>query len=174
MDAIDFLEILKKETLIKKGQRVIALATQSDDYPKSRNVIIRDFQISENRLRIYTHGLSAKVEELNKNPKCSLLWYHPKKKIQIQFYANAQIIDNEKILQSVFSNVSDHSKKDYYGPKPGLDYLKNKDEAHHKNHFCIIDFKISRYILLKLDPEEHLKLEYASSGIDFTEKRLIP
>lgn len=171
MTSSDFLELFYRETLKPKGIRYINLATNTQDFPNSRTVIIRKFDKSKHELIIYTHALSDKVQEIVNNPLVSLCWYQPKKQVQIQMKAHAFIVKDKEVIEDHFKKVNPHSMKDYLGIKPGSLY---SNENNQDQHFCVIRFEISEYSFLQLGKEEHLKFVYLKQGGGFTEQRVIP
>ena len=132
----------------KKGENWAVFATYGEDFPKIRNVVIRDFQ--GDKIIIFTHQLSDKVNEILVNPKTSICWYSKKHSIQIQFYGNSKLTNSDSFKNKVTS------LNDYIGPKPGTIYKESTDN---KVHFCVIEFKIDKAIALKIDREGHTKFE---------------
>lgn len=144
----DMIDCFNIQVLKKKGENWAVFGTYGEDFPKLRNVVIRDFQ--GDKIIIFTHNLSDKVNEILVNPKTSICWYSKKHSIQIQFYGNSKLIKSDSFKNKV------KSLKDYIGPKPGTRYHETTDN---KVHFCAIEFKIDKAVALKIDREGHTKFE---------------
>jgi hypothetical protein len=167
-----FLDLIKKEVLRKKGVNWATLSTVSDEGPSARTVVLRTFRTinQEMLIRIYTHGLSAKVEQIKKFPKVELCWYLPAKSVQIQFSGKATILDDQD-SSKIWNTIPSHSRKDYQGMKPGNPYeIKNSSDY----HFSIIEVSVDRCVALKLGRgETHLKIK-ASKQDRWMTTRLLP
>ena len=162
----DFISTFKINLKKRGGTRYAVLSTFGIDYPKSRHVVLRSFK--EDRIHIYTHSLSSKVEELSANSKCNLCWYSDRHRIQLTFYGEGKILEtdaSEKIKKEV------NDLKDYQGIKPGSDFILDNTE---EIHFAVIEFKIHELIALKLDSSQHEKYVYSFNDKDIKEKRVIP
>ncbi|MEE3079742.1 MAG: pyridoxamine 5'-phosphate oxidase family protein, partial [Bdellovibrionota bacterium] len=145
----DFISIFKINLKKRGGKRNAVLSTFGIDYPKSRHVVLRSFK--ENRIYIYTHSLSSKVEELSKNSKCNLCWYSDRHRIQLTFYGEGKMLGSD-VSEKNQKEVTD--LRDYEGIKPGSDFiLENTKEI----HFAVIEFNINQLIALKLDSSQHEK-----------------
>ncbi len=113
MSENDFFDIFQKQMKKRQGLKTISLATMSEEGPCNRTVVLRDFKRKQHRCIFYTHKLSKKVEDIKAHPKVCLLWYFPKKQIQIQFFGEARIIEEEGRLKEFLSRVNPNSLKDY-------------------------------------------------------------
>ena len=168
----DYLDHFLKNTLKRNGVRTASLSTFATNYPENRTVVVRNFNKTEHTLTLFTHALSNKVEQITKNSNCCLLWYEPKNKIQIQFFASAVIIEEEQRLKQEFQKVSEFSKKDYLGLKPGSSFEQDtKNQYSEELHFCAIELHIDHYICLELGREKHFKFRLNTEG---KIERLIP
>lgn len=142
-----FLDFFSGHINKKGGHRYAVLATQGlQSFPQARNVVIRNYNLKDHKLRIYTHGLSEKVGQLKSSPYSSFCWYEPMQKIQIQMYTKATIANNPELSLSLFEQASKQTKSDYI--TNGIQYLQ------------VIDFNVIEYKFLKLDSPEHIHFEY--------------
>ena len=65
--------------------------------PALRTIVLRKVIEDQRSILFFTHSQSAKVKQLDANPACSLLVYHPKQQIQIRLMASANVhLDEEK------------------------------------------------------------------------------
>lgn len=90
--------------------RYSVLASIADNRPQQRTVVLRD--TTENfELILFTDARSPKVQQFKKNPVASLLFYHPKKILQIK--VQGKIIQHGKQLTHYWDKVQGRSRKDY-------------------------------------------------------------
>jgi hypothetical protein len=155
------LDVFRTQVLKPKGDNWAVFGTFSTSYPKLRNVVIRKFH--DDRIYIYTHGLSDKVQEIQAHPQSSICWYSKRHHIQLQFYGVSTLIDPGSFEYKI-SNF-----RDYLGGKPGSPYTGEEDS---EKHFSVIEFQIEKLIGLKLGFKEHLKFERDYSNSQTT--RVIP
>jgi len=97
-------EQLKKELfngVNKKGHpfRYFTLATLNNGRPKQRTVVLR--KISKDlKFTFYTDCRSPKIEQIKSNENVNLLFYHPKKLIQITIEGKAKQITNNEVTNT--------------------------------------------------------------------------
>ena len=167
-----FLDLIKKELLRKKGVNWAILSTLDQERPVARTVVLRSLKIIDNEilLRIYTHGLSAKVEQIQKNANVQVCWYFPAKKVQIQFSGTAVILGAD-VSDKISHSLSELSRKNYQGIKPGSPYeVENSSDL----HFSVIEVSVEDCTGLHLGRNEpHLKLT-TSKQSHWSSRRLVP
>ena len=61
------------------------------DYPETRTVVSRGIT-NDLEITFFTDSRTPKVEQIQKNPKVSALFYHPNKQLQIRLYGKASLI----------------------------------------------------------------------------------
>ena len=82
---MDYLKIIQhfENSLKTFGRPTLRTATLSthpmgeNEYPSARLVVLREFDPKDMILTVFTHALSKKVEEINRNPQSTLVWYDP-------------------------------------------------------------------------------------------------
>ena len=167
-----FLDLIKKELLRKKGVNWAILSTIAGERPEARTVVLRSLKTIDNEitLRIYTHALSEKVEQIKKNANVQVCWYFHAKKVQMQFSGTAVILE-KNISDKIAGSMSEQSRTNYQGVKPGSPYrVENSSDF----HFSIIEISVQDCTVLHLRRSEpHLKLISIKNG-DWSTERLIP
>lgn len=151
----DMFDCFKIQILKQKGENWAVFGTFGKDYPKLRNVVLRQYE--DNKIILYTHSKSQKVEEILKDSRSSICWYSKKHSIQIQFYGRTQLIPPDEHKESI------QNFRDYIGPKPGTIYKENIDET---IQFCVLQFEIEKAIALKISSDGHIKYEKNFSSND--------
>lgn len=141
-----------------------AYATIGKQYPHVRNVIIRES--SPQKLVIYTHSLSQKIEDIKLTPHSTVCWYSPDLKMQLIFYGKSHL--NQDRARNVETTISDLSH--YKGAKPGTPFIKSDDQI----HFDIIEFNYKEVIALKLMTDQHIKYKFLFHDRKAEGLRVIP
>ena len=149
----------------KKGHpfRYTTMGTvDASGVPALRTVVLR--QVTDDfKLRIYTDSRSNKVAQLLQHNSTSLLFYHPKKLLQIKVTGTASIITDPVELQRYYSGVQPSSKKDYTTTAaPGaeisnpdaVDYLENT------HYFTIIEIAPTAIEFLQLKRPNHIRVAF--------------
>jgi len=150
----------------RKGHRWATFNSFGEKYPHSRNVIIRD--LKDNTLFFFTHSLSQKVEDIQKNPSTSLCWYDQKHNLQLQFYGQTKIVD-KKTTSKYKQNVENF--RDYQGPKPGTPINTLVD---YEIHFMVLQMQIDELVALRIGKESHQKIKFVFHNGETIETEVVP
>ena len=161
-----FLELFSIQIRKRKGHRWATFNTFGDKYPHSRNIIVRDFK--ENTIFLFTHSLSQKVEDIQKNPATSLCWYDNRHNIQLQFLGQTTIAD-KKTITRYQNNIQNF--RDYQGPKPGTPLSSLIDE---EIKFTVLQMQIDELVTLKIGKENHQKNKFVFQHNQITKTELTP
>ncbi len=176
-----FLEETKQELVngpIKKRHpfRYFSLATIENDEPKQRTVVLRKTFIDLS-LVFYTDKRTQKIEDIQLNPSCSALFYHPKKLLQIRIAGTAKLITNKDKIATYWHTVQEASKKDYTANiAPGTP-IKNPDAIVYnleEHHFCPVKIIPSSIEYLCLKRPNHLRLLFSRIDGDWSGEFLVP
>ena len=110
---------------------------------------------------IYTDSRSPKVEELRKQNMASILFWHPKKRIQIRVTCEITIMDSSTPeyerharLASSMPNASDY--KTARPPGTAIDEVGDTTEAESFN-FAVLQAKPIQFDILKLSRQGHIR-----------------
>ncbi len=171
-------ELLRSNVDRKHPFRLMYLSSLGD-YPETRTVVKRK-ATSDFVLTFFTDSRSPKVGQIRKNSKVSALLYHPKKKLQLRLYGQAELIDEEHgdfnlYLQSVKESPS---LKDYSTMQaPGVP-LPAGPEAPvlfgDEIHFIAIEVKPEKLDILLLGRDSHARSLYQYKGGEWHQQRLVP
>ena len=154
----DALKTIQRGTVDRKSPfKLPALSTSTDNKVFQRIVVARRFIEHDQSLIIYTDYESQKYHQLKTNPSCSLLFWDPKKRLQVQVTGEASFLDN-KI--DYWDKLSDTQKKDYViNPFPGTEISAaddyNYDSA--KSRFEVISIQFKTLDILELAPSGHIR-----------------
>ena len=86
--------------------RYLTVATVGEQFPQVRTVVMRQFT-ADLEFLAYTDVRSSKVQELLEVPRVSLLFYHPKKQVQVRVKALATIHVMDELAQEHWKRVPD-------------------------------------------------------------------
>ena len=160
MQLTDFFDQAHKE-LFRANEdrrhpfRTLVLATLSD-FPHVRTVVKRK-SLPDYSVLVYTDSRTTKISDLQKNKNCSLLFYHPKKKLQITFYCEADLIESGELFEKhqAIALVHPNDYATAAAPKAELEapeYLYAEE-----TNFALLQFRPQRIEILQLGRPQHLR-----------------
>ncbi len=136
-----------------------------------RVIVLRKADQKNNIIQYHSYIRSSKIDKIKKNPKCSILFYGKKEKIQLRVKADCEINYNNDITKESWEKTGHISRKCYLvtnspgtkseKPTSGLDnkfdnfdFTKEESENGYKN-FCVIKCKINSIEWLYLAAKGH-------------------
>lgn len=141
------------------------LATIKNNKPIQRTVVLRDATIDFDLL-IYTDERSNKIKELERNPNASLLFYHPKKLLQIKIEGCIQIIRSGKNYEDHWSRIQGKSKNDFISKNAPGTAIDNPDHVEYnevEHHFCLLKLVPESIEYLQLKRPNHIRARFDNS-----------
>ena len=148
---------------LKHPFRYLTLASTGKQFPQVRTVVLRQFT-ADLEFLVYTDVRSSKVQELLEAPRASLLFYHPKKQVQVRVKALATIhVADERALEH-WKRVSENRRVDYQsklGPgtrieSPTVGWESSSELA----HFSVLKFSPLSIEVLQLAREGHARIQF--------------
>ena len=146
-----------------------------------RVIVLRKADQKNNIIQYHSDIRSSKIDKIKKNPKCSILFYGKKEKIQLRVKADCEINYNNDITKESCAKTGHISRKCYLvtnspgtkseKPTSGLDnkfdnfdFTKEESENGYKN-FCVIKCKINSIEWLYLAAKGHRRalIEFGGS-----------
>ncbi|MCC5915074.1 MAG: pyridoxamine 5'-phosphate oxidase family protein [Balneolaceae bacterium] len=133
--------------------------------PSSRMVILRQI-LPKLRARFYTDRRSRKVQEIQINPKASLLFWDPSKNLQIRLAAECTIHHGNETANEEWNRVQGSARKDYntvLAPGSPIENPEDAEEWHDpfsEKEFTVIDALPFRIDLLQIRRKGHLALRF--------------
>ena len=145
-----------------------------------RVIVLRKADQKNNIIQYHSDIRSSKIDKIKKNPKCSILFYGKKEKIQLRVKADCEINYNHDITKESWEKTGHRSRKCYLvtnspgtkseKPTSGLDnkfdnfdFTKEESENGYKN-FCVIKCKINSIEWLYLAAKGHRRALIDFSG----------
>ena len=182
---INDLEKLEQEcwSLLKKGSEKgkdgfhsFVLATNSEEGPDARCVVLRG--VDKNQLHLFCHTdiRSPKTSQLSRFPGCSLLFYDNLRRMQIRIQAHAELIGEGDLWNKFWEEARLSTRKGYLCAFPpgeildapgdsipphllGLNPTLSESEAG-KPNFLLIRFKVKRLDWLQLSSRGHRRARF--------------
>ena len=152
----DALKTIQRGTVDRKSPfKLPALSTSTDNKVFQRIVVARRFIEHDQSLIIYTDYESQKYHQLKTNPSCSLLFWDPKKRLQVQVAGDAYFLDDKL---NYWKKLNENQKKDYViNPLPGTEISSadnySYDSTEHR--FEVISIHFKTLDVLELSPDGH-------------------
>lgn len=149
-----------------------------DQLPRLRTIVLRDMDDDTSmNLYFYTDARSKKIMHINENPRVSLLFYHPKKLMQLKIEGWAEQVQDSALLQKRWAKIGARSRKDYITEQPPGTALDNPDNINYlndENHFCMVRVAPFKIEYLKLKRPNHLRIHFAKENGDWEGEFLVP
>lgn len=151
--------------------RFVTLSTSEpeSDVPHARMLVLRDVD-DEGSFVLFSDLRSEKILQLRRNPQGHLMFWHPRKQVQIGINAEIQLHQKDSLAEHYMQSVSEHGKQQYTSikppstpvgsPKTGLQYIESSFE----NNFCVLRALPWRITALQLRREGHLRLRFQKTG----------
>ena len=136
-----------------------------------RVVVLRKADQKNSFVQYHSDIRSSKIEKIQKNPNCSILFYGKQEKIQLRFKTVCKVHFNDDVTKESWDKTGHISRKCYLvtngpgtksdRPTSGLDnkfdnfdYTKEESEEGYKN-FCVIRCKVKSIEWLYLAAKGH-------------------
>lgn len=169
-------ELIRSNVDRRHPFRYLSLATHGV-YPETRTVVKRK-TTPELDTVIFTDARSPKVEQIRKNNKVSVLFYHPKKKLQIRINGEALLIEEghsdyrqyfEQVKNS--ASIKDYTTRFAPGTPMGEDAKALFDDDVHFLAIQVVPYTMD---ILQLGTEKHERSFYQLEEKVWKETKLTP
>jgi pyridoxamine 5'-phosphate oxidase len=102
----------QKKLEIRKGAwRSAVLATQGEEGPEARTVIIREYQWP--CITFFSDSRTDKIEDLKRNAQVCVVVYDPKKRVQVRLKGRAEVFTSGEIVEKAIKELPERSGFDY-------------------------------------------------------------
>jgi len=180
---MNLLEVAKQELIRSNADyrhpfNLMTLATIDGKtaYPQVRTVVMRHID-SLFSVLFYTDSRSPKVAQIEANNLTSLMWYHPKRKLQVRMDCTAHIVEEESLLYKdhLLKVKQSKSVSDYTASlAPGTELRGLEVEYRGEIHFSLIQLNPKNIEVLQLSSEAHQRALYIKVNGQWQENRLVP
>lgn len=159
MDELNDFFLSAKAELIRANQdrrhdfRLLTLISNGT-FPEARTVVKRKTTSDLDTL-IYTDSRSEKVKQLIEDARCTQMFYHQKKKIQIIIKGEAELILEGDLFEK-HKDIALKNPKDYSTLKPPATQIDDEIYQYGEDvHFCLIKIEAISLEVLKLGDPKH-------------------
>jgi pyridoxine/pyridoxamine 5'-phosphate oxidase len=127
-------------------------------------------------LVFFTDSRSQKVQQFQINPNAEVLFYHPKKLLQIKASGFISLLYDEEKLKYYQQKVQGPSINDYITKSPPSSPIKNPDLVQYDEenvNFCVLVLKIDTLEGLQLKRPNHIRCKFERAD-DWKGQFLVP
>ncbi|MFW6348719.1 MAG: pyridoxamine 5'-phosphate oxidase family protein, partial [Cyclonatronaceae bacterium] len=134
-----------------------------------RMLVLRD-RDDEGCFILFSDVRSEKIATLQANPQAHLMFWHPRKQVQIGVHAMVQVHREDELSHSCMKQVSQHGRQQYTSIRPpsaAIDVPESGqecDDALFETNFCVLRARPWRITALQLRREGHLRLRFEKAG----------
>ena len=162
----------------KHPYRIVVLSTFGNEYPKSRNVVLRNYGANRT-FEVYTDSRSNKVAELIQHPESSLLFWDSKKNIQVRIATRAEIAHNNSTTEAIWKKLAPRQREEYLKAAPSGKTIESPQEFHNlleveMNHFSILQLTPYFWDILHLSAEGHRRVGVRKEAENWTAEWIMP
>ena len=178
MDLRNFaLSELTRSNVDKKHPFNFFFLCTKGDFPEVRTVVKRTYS-EDHCIVFFTDSRSPKVEQIKSDPRCSALFYHPKKQLQVRIRGHVRLIRQSDSRYSEYLNrLKQHGNlKDYTSNMPPGTPLKDLAEViwGEDIFFCPLEIKVHDMDVLLLNKDRHIRTIYTLDQGEWNEQILTP
>ncbi|MEO1452110.1 MAG: pyridoxamine 5'-phosphate oxidase family protein, partial [Bacteroidota bacterium] len=110
----DAWDLLRRAAHDKRSPlRSLTLVTVSNGLPKARMLILRSVEAATPILELHTDIRSAKWQQLQQQPQCALLGWHPRKRLQIRLTGLASLHHEDTTSQAAWEGLGAATRLSY-------------------------------------------------------------
>ncbi|WP_373521364.1 pyridoxamine 5'-phosphate oxidase family protein [Aquiflexum sp.] len=145
--------------------RFVSFATQGQEGPDVRFVVLRKIDKDFN-FYFFTDARSSKVEQLMNSGNVSLLFYHPKRRVQVKVFGKVEIHQKNELSESFWFSVQGDSRKAYNSVLAPGAIISDPEKAFlwaeemNDQHFCLIKFTALQVEGLQLNGLTHVRVQF--------------
>lgn len=157
--------------------RVCSLASfETQDYIKQRIVNLREVT-SEDTLLFYTDSRSSKIEQINKNPNASVLFYDYRISLQVMLRGIIKVHTNDDLWQDHRLKIEGRSINDYNTKYPPGKKINNPLDVMRTEeiNFAVLELIPESIEYLKLrDEPNRVRAIFTKENEDWNKTFIIP
>lgn len=146
--------------------------------PHSRILVLREVS-TEGYLIFFTDARTPKVEALRQNPRASLLFWDPRKQVQISMQANGIILEDDARLAGYRARVKGRAQQSYTTSLPpgtavdAPEAARSCTDFETTNYFTVLEFRPVSLTVLELGPE-HLRFKAVKTADGWQANWVVP
>lgn len=166
------------------------LATTNGEFPSARTVVLRETNVEERQLLIYTDARTHKVEDLKQCPFASVVFWDKGKSVQIRAKGKVTIHRQNELAKIKWDKIPAKNRRDYATINaPGTakkksenflpeywsagDLTNEKTEEHYAN-FVVLVIEIREIDFLHLDRTGHQRAQFLWKDRSWQKSWVVP
>ncbi|WP_164682541.1 pyridoxamine 5'-phosphate oxidase family protein [Cyclonatronum proteinivorum] len=162
---------LKRATADTRSPFRQPVLTTVDDNgtPHSRMLVLREINAPQH-LIFFTDARTPKVAQLRQNRMASLLFWDPRKRVQLSMQVAVHMVEDDARLASYRDRVRGRAQQSYTTVlPPGTQVQKPEDaetwtDFESDNHFMVLECRPVSLTVLQLSGERHLRFVAEKKG----------
>lgn len=138
------------------------LSTLSQDAVHQRILVLRKYE-SPRTVIFYTDSRTQKVADLSVNPQISLLFWDPRKKLQLRLQGTAELLSKGDFAEAEWEKAQQGNTSDYRSvgiPASPISTPEEGWQTSEQSHFMVIKITFTNAELLQLRREGHLRADF--------------
>ncbi|RMG57781.1 MAG: hypothetical protein D6722_24420 [Bacteroidetes bacterium] len=168
--------------------QTLALATTFDGQPEARLLVLRALDQQARRLTHYADRRSAKIAQLEAQPRVCWLGWDPGAQLQLRLYGSARLHLDDDRAREAWDSMPASSRLHYSGPHAAGTPIddpaqaafaaygthENPESAAWARNFALIDTEVDAIDLLHLDRAGHRRAHYQWDGTSWQARWVVP
>jgi len=175
----------------KDAFQSLYLSTFDGERPSTRTVILRIFLHENRALVCHSDTRAQKIKEIQAFPQVCWMGWHPKNKVQLRMYGEAEVHLSGSFHESEWEKLSGSSRLNYSSLRPPATPIseakagwesytsyealqEGEDSEAWKKHFAVIRMPIKEIDYLRLERGKHMRARFRWEENHLEEQWLIP
>lgn len=169
--------------------RTPVMATAEAGLAHQRTIVLRDVQVASNLLFFFSDSRAPKIRHLKNNPKVNLLFYDPKKGVQIEASGEGLVFSHNEAAKNYWNRLNWYGRSNYAAEaasgqpiSQGKGYLPDfwspdmelKDTEYAYDHFAVIQIQVQHLDVLHLHEEGHQRAQFSRNSPDWNATWVVP
>lgn len=171
------------------AMRTPVLATVATGHPHQRTIVLRQVNTQTQQLYFFSDARAPKVQHLLENPNCNVLFWDPRKKVQIEVQAKGQILQQTAINQKFWEQINIGGRTSYaalqapgtpiekeqaYLPKNWALDMDIQDSAFAFKHFAVLALDVQQLDVLHLHQAGHQRCIFSKKEDSWEKNWVVP
>lgn len=159
--------------------RTPVLATIADGHPHQRTIVLRKVDTNVHLLYFFSDMRAPKVMHLQQNPNCNLVFWDPRKKVQVEVQAKGKVFHQTTLNQEFWNQINIGGRTSYAALQaPGTPIKKNQaylpdnwskemdiqDTQFAFEHFAVLVLNVQQLDVLHLHEAGHQRCLFTKTA----------
>ncbi|MBC9795291.1 pyridoxamine 5'-phosphate oxidase family protein [Sinomicrobium weinanense] len=170
-------DLLKATRKQRHRFRYFSMATCGlHGHVRQRMLVLREVA-DDFTLTAYTDSRSKKITHIKENSEVSLLFFDPRRFVQISITAKAAIEKDEKTVLALWDQIKPRSRKDYITELPPGTVIPDPSGLEHQDnvhYFTVLRLFPEKIEYVKLQKIHHLRILFVREGNSWSSNYLVP